>query len=289
MPQDRKGPAQEDLAKKLNDALGEISPLEAEAPGVYYLTVHGHGEIYLVEKTSPIISDDVKAYGKQFPDFPNLLFYPSKEVKGGSKLVAYEVEKYDTLQKHPEHDSKSLRAVALYAAEFHPEFFGSFPVPIYTPWGSTIRHRRMENGIYWLETDCCQEVLAICYPIWDAELSEKAVRLGAAAEYDQAHDINATLGYLFFQKTDACVPIFELLKTRQDLPLAKRIHIPALMNAIWQDHPGYVLSCNLKEQAGTNDLVHWLLMQIGIETESNISLGNVITLFPDSGVDYLRF
>ncbi len=139
MPQDRKGPTQGDLAQKLNDALGEISPLKTEAPGVYYLTVHGHGEVYLVEKASPIISDEVKAYGKQFPEFPNLLFYPFKEVKGGSKLVAYEVEKYDMLRKRPEHDSKSLRTAAVYAAEYHPEFFGTYPVPIYTPWGACFK------------------------------------------------------------------------------------------------------------------------------------------------------
>lgn len=282
-------PSPEELAQRLNEAFGSTSPLETEAPGVYYLTAHDFGEIYLVSRSSPVISDEVKGYGKTSSDFPNLLFYPFKETTGGFRLVDYELEKYAVEQRLPEHDSASLRAVAVYAAEYHPEFFGTYPVPIYTPWGNTVRHRCIENGVYWLETDQCQEVLSICYPIWDAGLSIETASMGAVTEYDQSHDIDTILGYLFYKKKDACIPIFELLKTRQSWSHTGRITVPALMNAIWQNHPGYVLNHNIREQAGMNDAVSWLLGQFGIELPPNVSLKNIITLFPDAGVEYLHF
>ena len=45
-------------------------------------------------------------------------------------------------------------------------------MPVDTPWGYTLRHWALENGIYWLETDECAEGLTICSPIWQAELGQ---------------------------------------------------------------------------------------------------------------------
>lgn len=279
----------DELLQKVSEALGGTDLPEVEGPGVYYLAGSIYGEIYIVEQTSSIISDTAKSYGKQHPDFDGLLFFAFEDANSGSKIVAYELEKYDVIQKRPEHDSASLRAIAVYAAEYHPEFFGTYPVPIYTPWGNTVRHRWIENGVYWLETDQRQEVLTICYPIWDAGLSVDTVKMGTITEYDQSHDIDTTLGYLFYKKKDACIPIFELLKTHQNWGHTGRITVPALMNAIWQNHPGYVVNHNIREQAGMNDAVSWLLGQFGIELPPNVSLENIITLFPDAGVEYLHF
>ncbi len=289
MAQTGNRPGPEELAQKLNEMLGRISPLKTEAPGVYYLTVRNFGETYMVEESSSTISDEVKGYGKKYSDYPGLLFYPFNETKGGFKLVAYELEKYAVKQRFSGHDSASLRSVAVYAAEYHPEFFGTYPVPLHTPWGCTIRHRSIENGVYWLETDLCREVLTICYPIWDADLSAEAVGLGVVTEYDQLHDINATLGYRFYKKADACVPIFELLKTRMHWSRTGQIDVPTLMNAIWRDHPDYALNHNIKEQTGANDEISLLFRQLGIEVDPNISQENMITLFPDAGVEYLHF
>lgn len=278
----------DDVLQKLSEVLGGTSHPELEGPGVYYLAGGTYGEFYIVEQSSPIISETAKSYGKRHPDFAELLIFAFEDVRSGSKIIAYELEKYAVGQRLPGHDSASLRSAAVYAAEYHPEFFGTYPVPLHTPWGSTLRHKRIENGVYWLETDQCQEVLTICYPIWDAELSAEAIDLGSVTEYDQAHHIDDTF-YLFFRKSDACIPIFELMKTRWEWEQTGRIVVPALMNAIWQNHPGYVLVHNAREQLGVNDAVHWLLEQLGIEADPNISTDNMIVLFPGAGVEYIRF
>ena len=62
---------------------------------------------------------------------------------------------------------------------------------------------------------------------------------------------------------------------------------PALMNAIWRIAPEYVCLINQQEQSGKNDLFSALLTDLGIEVEPNISLDNVITIFPDAGKDFL--
>lgn len=276
-----------DLLQKLGKVLGGTNPPEVEGPGVYYLAGGIYGEFYIVEQVSSIISETAKSYGKQHPDFAGLLIFAFEDVHSGSKIIAYELEKYAVGQRLPEHDSASLRSVAVYAAEYHPEFFGTYPVPLYTPWGSTLRHKCIENGVYWLETDQCQEILTICYPIWAAELSAEAVDLGAITEYDQAHKIEDTC-YLFYKEVDACVPIFELLKTRQNWSRTGRIAVPALMNAIWRNHPSYVLNHNIREQTGANDMVSQLLRQFGIETVPNTSPENMIALFSDAGIEYLH-
>ncbi len=58
-------------------------------------------------------------------------------------------------------------------------------LPIYTPNGFTVRYQTLENGIYWIETDECKEILAVCYPIWYAELPGTAQKLGKITEYDK--------------------------------------------------------------------------------------------------------
>lgn len=278
----------DELLQKLGKVLGGANPPELEGPEVYYLAGRKYGEFYIVERTSPIISETAKSYGKLHPDFDGLLLFAFEDLHSGSKIVAYELEKYAVEQGFSGHNPASLRSVAVYAAEYHPEFFGTYPVPLYTPWGSTIRHKRMENGVCWLETDLCQKVLTICYPIWNAELSAEAIGLGAFTEYDKTHATDVTCN-LFYKKEDACVPIFELLKTRRNWCRTGRIALPALMNAIWQNHPDYVLGHNIREQTGTNDMINLLMRQFGIETAPNISLKNMIALYPDAGTEYLHF
>lgn len=274
--------------QKLVETLEEETLIEMEGPGVYYLSVKEYGEFYIVERTSSIISDIAKSYGRQYPDYAGLLFYSLADECSGSKIIDYELEKYAIDNGVPSHDSATLHNAAAYGAEAHPEYFGAYPAPVHTPWGYTLRYRCIENGIFWLETDQRQEVLTICYPIWSASLSDAAVKLGVTLDCDQEHGIHICLAYLFFRKPDACIPIFELMQTHQEWGHTGRIAVPALMNAIWQNHPGYVLNHNIREQTGANDVVSLLLKQLGIEAAPNISLENMITLFPDTGVEYLH-
>lgn len=62
---------------------------------------------------------------------------------------------------------------------------------------------------------------------------------------------------------------------------------PALMNAIWNAAPEYAYLMNWQEQSGKNDLFSSLLAEAGVAVEPNITMDNMIPLFPDAGKDFL--
>ena len=79
-----------------------------------------------------------------------------------------------------------------------------------TPRGFTVRHKTILNGVYWLETDRCEEMLAVCYPIWKSDISIPEQNQGEQLEYDRMYGIDNTLGYLFFSKQNSIIPLHEL-------------------------------------------------------------------------------
>lgn len=275
--------------RKLLETLGEETLFETEGPGVYYMADTERWEFYIVEQTSPIISEEAKSYGKQHPDYAGLLFYSIEDIASGYTIIKYELVKYAIDNGISDHDSKDLHAIAAFGAEDHPEYFGAYPVPIYTPWGYTTRYQRLENGVFWLETDQREEALTMCYCIWSTVLTKEAIKLGVMMECDQKDGIDVSLGYIFFKKPDACIPIFETMRSFPKLKQNERITIPALMNAIWQNHPDYAYAHNAREQLGLNDGFCYLLKQFGIESAPNISVDNMIALSPEAGVEYIRF
>ena len=152
--------------------LGEIYLCEEQCPGVYYLsilpTMGKGGEYYAVLKDAPI-SQEARAMGRQLEGGP-VLVYPLEGEDGAWAAVDYEVLRYRTQHSLPLPEGKSLRAAALYGMEQCPDYFGTYPIPPMTPWGYTLRHRPLDNRIYWMETDQCVEVLAVCHPVWVSEL-----------------------------------------------------------------------------------------------------------------------
>ena len=82
-----------------------------------------------------------------------------------------------------------------------------------------------------METDRCVEVLAVCYPVWDGELSEGMQSLGQKLVPEDE------MGYIYFPKRAACVVIWELLRTRPALVSTGLIRKSELMNVIWEFHP----------------------------------------------------
>ena len=64
----------------------------------------------------------------------------------------------------PEGDS--LLSAARFAMLDHPEYFGRYPAPLVTPRGDTARYRELMHGVFSIETDHGETVLAICYPLW---------------------------------------------------------------------------------------------------------------------------
>ena len=186
-------------------------------------------------------------------------------------------------------DDVRIEGCAVYGAEIYPEYFGMLPVPSLTPWGYTIRHRTLDSGIYWIETDQCEEVLAVAHPAWAADLSKSVLRHARQLSYDIDHDINQTYGYQFFPKKESCVVIFELLQTRPKWRTSGSIRLPELMNAIWTNYPEYAMSFNAHEQAGLNDGAGMFLQSMGVDIDLKSSEENMIKLNPDVGVDFLHW
>ncbi len=266
--------------------LGEVRSWKEECPGVYYLNVlpaNGTcGEYYVILETSPI-SQDVRAMGKQLHNTPALA-YPMESDDGARWAVEYEVLRYKVSHGLPLPESTSLQEIALYGMEHCPDYFGTYPIPPVTPWGYTLRHRPLDNGIYWIETDRCIEGLAICHPVWATELSEGLLGIAERLEHEGA------MGYCYFQRETACVAIFELLRIRSALTSTGLIRKPELMNAIWAYHPEYAMGYNAQEQAGLGDALGQLLYMLGAEDrELEGSPEHMITMTPEAGTDFIGF
>lgn len=266
--------------------LGPIQSTEQLCPGVYYLTARYDDEMvareyYVVQDTSAA-SCELKSYGQKVTD--DFWLFPLAEDTSGWRIVSYEVGKYRVRNHLPQEEP--LHSLALSAAEYHPEYFGNYPAPICTPRGYTTRYWTFENGIYWIETDQCEEVLAICYPIWSAELTDLAEQAGEQTGYDRAHGIHQTLGYMFFPWNISAIPIYELMQTRPAWE-GTLIDRTALMNAIWNHAPEYAALMNRQEQSGANDIPAMLLRYFGIEVEPRILQDRMIAMSPDAGEDFL--
>lgn len=275
-----------DLLDLLAYELGEIYHWEEECPGVYYIAVllddANAEEYYIVLENAPI-SQEVRAMGRPLQSAPVLAYLLDSE-DGAHTAVEYEVLKHLTVHGLPLPEGSSLHNTALFGMERRPDYFGAYPVPYLTPWGRTLRHRPLDNGIYWIETEQCAEVLAVCYPVWDGELSKGLSSQG------QKLALEGDMGYLYFLKETACVAVWELLRTRSELLTAGLIRKPELMNAIWKCQPGYALGYNAQEQAGLHDALGLLLYALGMEDrELKGSPEYMIAVDPEAGTDYIGF
>ena len=272
---------------ELTDKIGSIEDVEALCLGVHYVTAKREddllsGEYYVVKEKSAV-PQAAKSYGQKIS---GLRLFSITDGGEEYKLIQYELAKYRAQNNLP--PDEPLRATAFFAAQSFPEYFGAFPVPLHTPRGVTLRHWILDNGIYWLETDQCEKVLAVSHPVWSTELSDLTASLGEQTEYDKAHDIEETLGYIFFPAKVSCIPLRELIRTRPEWT-GTLIDKPALMNAIWKVAPEYAALMNCQEQSGRNDLFSALLAEAGVQVEPNISMDNMIGIFSDAGENYLLF
>lgn len=266
--------------------LGEIYHWEKECPGVYYLsilpTIEKGGEYYAVLEGAPI-TQEARAIGRKLGD-TSILIYRLGAEDGAWEAVEYEILRYKAIHGIPMPEGKSLRVAALYGAELRSDYFGAYPVPFLTPWGYTLRHRPLDNGIYWIETDQCAEVLAVCFPIWDGELSEGLWDAGRKL------DTEGEMGYIYFLRKTACIAVWELMWMRPALVSIGLIRKPELMNAIWKHQLGYALGYNAQEQAGLHDALGLLLYVLGMEDrELEGSPEHMITIDPGAGTDFIGF
>lgn len=283
--------------------MGRIKDQEEGCPGAYYVRitpedvpVPGKGEVFVVDAASPHISATAKSYGAPLPHHPDILLYDIDSEESGAHIISYEILRYRT-RNHLEITPTwgGPQDAAEYGRELYPEYFGDYAAPMQTPWGPTLRYKRLGAGVFAIETERQDRVIAVCYAIWTSSgLSEGMVKHGIQTEYDRAHDIKKTMGYLFFPEPLACLTLFELWKYGMELEDAVSsglVNTAALMNAIWKAYPGYAMAYNSQEQTGINDIPACMFKVLGIEgdPEEFEVKQDFISITEDAGTDYLIF
>lgn len=280
-----------DLLSRLQKELGEITAFEEKCPGVYHISTligsdHLGTEFYVVTPDAHMISTAARAYGHTVGHDSGLLLYSLDVPAGGRRIIDYELNRYRVKCGLPLLEGVTLRDIALYAMKDNPEYFGEYPVPIFTPWGHTTRHRRVGNGLYYLETDRADETLAVCYP-YTLGFSSAVMRCARYTDYDKKQGIDNTLGYTFFVREDICLPIFELMSAHPEW--REKVDEAALMNAIWLHHPEYAINLNLWEQTGLRDYLNHLTVDAKAEAEPGSAQDHMLRLSSEAGVHFLKF
>lgn len=271
----------DDFVFELQKKIGKIVDAEHFSEGVYRIYAEDDGcdcgtEYFVAFEDSPEISREAKQLGEHYQ---NMYLYRTADFYSGYKIIVYEAYSYLIRHHKALPDGETLREVAYFAAECHPEYFGEYPVPIYTPKGYMTRHRHLANGISWLETDQAEEMLAICFPIWDGRLSSFAVGLGEKV------DTSDEMPYLFFSQEDSCVPLFELLKAypKWEDTIIDRA---ALMHAIWMKYPQYAVSSNIVAQSGLEEKLFSKIFSMRFEISAEEKMRRIISFDPDADTDY---
>ena len=151
--------------KAVERVIGEVLEIEQLCPGVWYLAADGGrhiaNEYYIADADAPCLSEYAKSLGKAIDGLPRLLFYSLDEIDGGKFVVRYEVQRYLLQHGLPPLDDESLLTTAMYGAEHNPEYFGDFPAPLMTSRGMSTRRCRLMPGVFALETEDCETMLAV--------------------------------------------------------------------------------------------------------------------------------
>ncbi len=277
--------------KYIEDDLGEIKAWEQCCGDIYRITTVDldtllPDEYYIFRTDTHILSDTAKAYGMPLPSHPELRYVLLHTSGSGSTVIHYEVLRYLTRHSIPFPDGEDhFHVVAVYGMETDPEYFGAYPAPLNTPHGYTLRYKRIINGIFALETERGDQMIAIAYPIWVDDLSEYTLQYGLRAFQDIAQDIHRTYGYLFYSEETACLALLELSRS-YDFP-ADIVNMAALKNAVFQNYPDYMIRYNQNEITGRNDGTGMLYQMLGLEVELSGKEENLIALTPDAGTEYL--
>lgn len=217
----------------------------------------------------------------------DLIVYDYNAERGGREVVLYEAYRYLVRQKLSIPDGSTLLSSAAYYADDYPEYFGAIPAPVVTLRGFMTRYRTLVNGIFALETDSGERLIAIAGIFWSLELQDTTKALGMKVANLSGDNVPVEVQYLFFTEEDGCLALFKLLPAHQALATSARMDKLALMNAIWRYHPDYALSHNLREQQGLNDMLGLILNDAGIECELSGPPKNMVALSDGAGMEYV--
>lgn len=227
----------------LEDQYGQINHAEAICPGVYYIATKFSsdrtrlgGEYLVVTEDSPVVSPEARAFTTPLPTIPRTFLCDYDYDCKGRHIVEYEAHKYLVAHGLPLQEYESLEEDRAFGMEVCPEYFGEFPIPEETPWGTVIRHDRIWNGLYWLETAQEGWVLAIAYPLYSV-LFEDTLALAAQVDHNQE---GKNYGYRFYTYRTSCRPLFEMLPYDKDT-WGQKFDGAALQNALLENFPDYGL------------------------------------------------
>lgn len=225
----------------LESQYGQIKYAELICPGVYYIaTRFGEerprfaGEYLIVTEDSPAISPEARSFTTPLPTIPRTFLCAYMYDCKGRHVVEYEARKYLVEHGASLPEDETLEDSRVYGMEVCPEYFGEFPIPEETPWGVTLRHDRLWNGLYWLETAQAGWVLAIAYPLYSV-LFDDTLALGVQARNDRE---GKAFGYCFYPYQTSCRPLFEMLPYDEDT-WGREINDKALQNALLENFPDY--------------------------------------------------
>lgn len=237
-----------ELPFELNvDCWGELNEAIEACPGVYHVCTSPRGEedfvrkLYVVTRAAvpSVISPEVIAHGIAVGDVWVFEYTTTDSIYN---LVKFELMQYRVRNKLPiDRTEGSFYGTAVYCAEYFPWYFGGTIPPRNTPLGLTIRVKKAGEGLFFLETDRCQWVLAVSFPIWDLELSEYTKSLGMICN-DGLSARAEESRYLFFAE-EVCVPaIYELLLNPDHNGLRAFIESKEKLTAYLQEHfPEYTM------------------------------------------------
>ena len=235
------------------------------------------------------LSERAKAYGTPLPHHPDLLLYNMGEDTSGWRIVHYECLRYRTIHQLLRDEDESLHSASMYAMELHPEYFGSYPAPVITPRGYLIRYEPIMSGVFAIETDRCEKMVAVCYPVWSGEFSEYVLQFAEQTDYDLRQGIHTSMGYVFFSLETSCLALFELGIGHREIRDSHMIDGRALMNAVWRRYPDYAVQHNMQEQSGQNNGLELLLRWMGVNLEMPTAERNLLRITEGAGTDFLKF
>ena len=149
----------------LDDTVGEIVRASQECPGVYYIAARKQDgkfladEYYVVEKSSPAISKEAMAYGRMPEEDSRVLLYSFAEERRGYKIIEYEIYRYQVRHGIYADGQTSLRDIAFYNMEYHPEYFGPYlkllTLKLIIRGGMTVA--KQKAGVYDKVLECAKE------------------------------------------------------------------------------------------------------------------------------------
>ncbi len=217
---------------------------ELICPEVYYIATkftgsksHFTGEYIVATADSPAISSTARTFCTPL-SVGNAILCEEECSDKGRHVIKYEAYKYLAEHSPPLPEGCSVEEEQIWGMETCPEYFGEFPIPTETPWGKTIRHDRISNGLYWLRTTEQGWVLAIAYPLC-CGLSEMAEALAEFTDYDKRYGLDNTFGYHFYQYEASYIPLFELMEFEEN-GWKEKFNITTLKNAILNISPHYI-------------------------------------------------